>query len=101
MTRTREFPSCSTPGNQSLNGNDLIFHWAAALRRNVSVALVEQPYRVAGRRSPAPAAQLDAAWVAVVEQLTAGPLEEEKLLRVARQYERATDWHERRPPFVS
>jgi len=35
----------------------------------LDVALVEQPYRVAGRRSPAPAAQLDAAWIAVVEQL--------------------------------
>ena len=35
----------------------------------VSVALVEQPYRVAGRRSPAPAHHLDAAWIAVVEQL--------------------------------
>jgi aspartyl-tRNA(Asn)/glutamyl-tRNA(Gln) amidotransferase subunit A len=30
-------------------------------------------------------------------QLLAGPLEEEKLLRVARLYERATDWHTRRP----
>ncbi|MFC7405296.1 alpha/beta family hydrolase [Georgenia alba] len=38
------------------------------------VALVEQPYRVAGRRSPAPAKQLDAAWHAVVEQLRAGPM---------------------------
>jgi predicted alpha/beta-hydrolase family hydrolase len=47
----------------------------AANERNISVALVEQPYRVAGRRSPAPAAQLDAAWIAVVEQLTAGALE--------------------------
>jgi predicted alpha/beta-hydrolase family hydrolase len=35
----------------------------------ISVALVEQPYRVAGRRSAAPAHQLDAAWIAVVEQL--------------------------------
>ena len=35
----------------------------------VSVALVEQPYRVAGRRSPAPARQLDAAWVTVVDEL--------------------------------
>jgi aspartyl-tRNA(Asn)/glutamyl-tRNA(Gln) amidotransferase subunit A len=33
-------------------------------------------------------------------QLMAGPLEEEKLLRVARAYERATDWHQRRPAFV-
>jgi predicted alpha/beta-hydrolase family hydrolase len=41
----------------------------AALTAGVSVALVEQPYRVAGRRSPAPAKQLDAAWLAVVEEL--------------------------------
>ena len=40
----------------------------------VSVALVEQPYRVAGRRSPAPAHQLDAAWTAVIAQLTAREL---------------------------
>src|SRR2546429_1369460 len=32
----------------------------------LSIALVEQPYRVAGRRTPAPASQLDAAWIAVV-----------------------------------
>jgi hypothetical protein len=30
---------------------------------------VEQPYRVAGRRSPAPAHQLDAAWEAVADRL--------------------------------
>lgn len=53
---------------------DLVAATGAALSRGVSVALVEQPYRVAGRRSPAPARQLDAAWVAVVEQLAAGPL---------------------------
>jgi uncharacterized protein len=41
----------------------------AALEIGVSVALVEQPYRVAGRRSPAPAHHLDAAWIAVVERL--------------------------------
>jgi predicted alpha/beta-hydrolase family hydrolase len=40
-----------------------------ALVEGVSVGLVEQPYRVAGRRSPAPAAQLDAAWLAVVSRL--------------------------------
>jgi predicted alpha/beta-hydrolase family hydrolase len=33
------------------------------------VALVEQPYRVAGRRAPAPARQLDAAWLAVADEL--------------------------------
>jgi predicted alpha/beta-hydrolase family hydrolase len=41
----------------------------AALEAGLTVALVEQPYRVAGRRSPAPANQLDAAWTSVVEQL--------------------------------
>ena len=30
-------------------------------------------------------------------QLLAAPFEEEKLLRVARMHERATDWHTRRP----
>ena len=48
---------------------DLVAATAAAQAAGLTVALVEQPYRVAGRRSPAPAAQLDTAWVAVVEQL--------------------------------
>ncbi|MFO0928348.1 MAG: Asp-tRNA(Asn)/Glu-tRNA(Gln) amidotransferase subunit GatA [Gemmataceae bacterium] len=34
-------------------------------------------------------------------QLLAPPLAEEKLLRVARTYERATDWHTRRPPLAA
>jgi hypothetical protein len=45
-----------------------------ASSEGVSVALVEQPYRVAGRRSPAPARQLDAAWTVVVDHLLAGEL---------------------------
>jgi predicted alpha/beta-hydrolase family hydrolase len=48
---------------------DLVEATNAAQSAGISVALVEQPYRVAGRRSPAPARQLDAAWIAVVEQL--------------------------------
>jgi uncharacterized protein len=48
---------------------DLVAAKNAALSAGISVALVEQPYRVAGRRSPAPARQLDTAWTAVVEQL--------------------------------
>jgi predicted alpha/beta-hydrolase family hydrolase len=47
---------------------------AAALEVGFAVALVEQPYRVAGRRSPAPAAQLDAAWLVVIEALGRGEL---------------------------
>jgi uncharacterized protein len=49
---------------------DLVAAADAALAEGVSVALVEQPYRVAGRRSPAPARQLDTAWVAVIEHLS-------------------------------
>ena len=41
----------------------------AGASAGLTVALVEQPYRVAGRRSPAPAAQLDAVWISVVRQL--------------------------------
>lgn len=48
---------------------DLVAVARAAQSEGIGVVLVEQPYRVAGRRSPAPARQLDAAWVAVVEQL--------------------------------
>jgi uncharacterized protein len=46
----------------------------AAKSVGFSVALMEQPYRVAGRRSPASANQLDAAWIAVIEHLRAGEL---------------------------
>src|SRR5580704_3107503 len=53
---------------------DLVLAAEVAQAEKLSVALIEQPYRVAGRRSPAPAAQLDAAWIAVVEHLKAKPL---------------------------
>jgi predicted alpha/beta-hydrolase family hydrolase len=53
---------------------DLVAVTGVARSEGVSVALVEQPYRVAGRRSPAPARQLDAAWTAVVDHLLAGEL---------------------------
>jgi uncharacterized protein len=48
---------------------DLEAATGAALEAGVTVAQVEQPYLVAGRRSPAPAKQLDTAWASVVEQL--------------------------------
>lgn len=53
---------------------DLVGATEAARSAGLSVALMEQPYRVAGRRSPAPASQLDEAWTAVVSQLRDGPL---------------------------
>jgi uncharacterized protein len=48
---------------------DLVTARDVALEEQVAVALVEQPYRVAGRRSPPPVARLDADWSAVVERL--------------------------------
>jgi uncharacterized protein len=54
---------------------DLVAAAGVAALAGVRVVLVEQPYRVAGRRAPAPAAQLDAAWLAVVDHVraSAGP----------------------------
>jgi len=52
-----------------VNAPDLQAAAKAAAAQDLSIALVEQPYRVAGRRSPAPAAQLDAAWIAVAAAL--------------------------------
>jgi hypothetical protein len=57
-----------------VESGDLTAATEAARSEGVSVALVEQPYRVAGRRSPAPAHQLDAAWTAVVDHLVAEEL---------------------------
>jgi uncharacterized protein len=48
---------------------DLVAAAAAARELGLAVGLVEQPYRVAGRRSSPRPPQLDGAWLAVVEQL--------------------------------
>ena len=53
---------------------DLVAATEAAVAEGLNVALVEQPYRVAGRKSPAPAPRLDEAWKAVVEELAEGEL---------------------------
>lgn len=49
---------------------DLVATRDAALAAGVAVALVTQPYRVAGRRAPAPAGHLDEAWRDVLAVLT-------------------------------
>ncbi|HEX4033633.1 MAG TPA: alpha/beta family hydrolase [Solirubrobacteraceae bacterium] len=53
---------------------DLVLATEVATSRGLTVALVEQPYRVAGRRSTPATHLLDEAWIPVVEQLRAGPL---------------------------
>ncbi|MGH3773998.1 MAG: alpha/beta hydrolase family protein [Pseudonocardiaceae bacterium] len=51
---------------------DLVATTRAATASGVHVALVSQPYRIAGRRAPAPARQLDEAWLAVARYLAGG-----------------------------
>lgn len=48
---------------------DLVLATAVARSLGVTVALSEQPYRVAGRRAPAPAPQLDTAFTQVAAYL--------------------------------
>jgi uncharacterized protein len=57
--------------NGQVRAPDLLTAAEAANAQDIGVALVEQPYKVAGRRAPAPARQLDAAFVAVVEEIRA------------------------------
>lgn len=53
----------------SVEAPDLQRVTAAVTDAGIEVVLVEQPYRVAGRRSAAPAPQLDEAWTAVIDHL--------------------------------
>lgn len=48
---------------------DLTAATEVANARGFHVAQIEQPYRVAGKRAPAPARQLDAAWLSVAKEL--------------------------------
>jgi predicted alpha/beta-hydrolase family hydrolase len=60
---------------------DLVTASGVARELGLSVVGVLQPYRVAGRKSAAPAKQLDAAWLAVIAALRAdGPLADTKLI---------------------
>jgi predicted alpha/beta-hydrolase family hydrolase len=59
---------------------DLLAATEAALAEGVSVALVEQPYRVAGRRSSPPPPRLDASWTAVVDHLRQRELADVQLI---------------------
>jgi uncharacterized protein len=52
------------------NAPDLQAATKAALATDISVALITQPYRVAGRRAPAPAPQLDTAWLTIAKKLS-------------------------------
>jgi predicted alpha/beta-hydrolase family hydrolase len=58
----------------SVGAPDLVATTEATQRAGCSVVLVEQPYRVAGRRSSPRPPVLDAAWLAVVEAVRADEL---------------------------
>jgi len=59
---------------------DLETATTVALEAGVSVVLMEQPYLVAGRKSPAPPAQLDVAFTTVVEHVGKHRLKELPLI---------------------
>jgi predicted alpha/beta-hydrolase family hydrolase len=72
IDRAEDPPAALVLGHGAAGGvaaQDIVAAADVARTEGLSVALVEQPYRVAGRRSPAPARQLDAAWIAVLEHL--------------------------------
>ncbi len=56
----------------SISAPDLVATTEVATASGMHVALVTQPYRVAGRRAPAPARQLDETWLAVARHLADG-----------------------------
>jgi predicted alpha/beta-hydrolase family hydrolase len=53
----------------SVSAPDLMVTTREALGQSFNVVLVEQPYLVAGRRSPPRAPRLDEAWIAVLDDL--------------------------------
>jgi predicted alpha/beta-hydrolase family hydrolase len=52
-----------------VTAKDLVSAKDVAATVGMGVALIEQPYRVAGRRSPPPAAHLDTSWTTVIDEL--------------------------------
>lgn len=69
-----------------ITAHDLGLATEEALRLNFTVVLVEQPYRVAGRKAPAPPAQVDAAWSSVVSQVRIGALADVPLIVGGRSF---------------
>jgi hypothetical protein len=57
-----------------VEARDLVTASDVAVSLGITVALVEQPYRVAGKRSQPAASTVDAAWIAAIEALRGGPL---------------------------
>lgn len=69
-----------------VTAHDLVLAAGVALGAGLVVALVEQPYRVAGRRAPTPPAQVDAAWRAVAQHLHVEELADLPLITGGRSF---------------
>ncbi len=69
-----------------VTAHDLTLAAEEALRIGFTVVLVEQPYRVAGRKAPAPPAQVDAAWSSVADQVHVGALADLPLIVGGRSF---------------
>jgi predicted alpha/beta-hydrolase family hydrolase len=69
-----------------ITAHDLRLATDVAVGAGLVVALVEQPYRVAGRRAPSPPAQVDAAWSAVAAHLHVAELAELPLIVGGRSF---------------
>jgi predicted alpha/beta-hydrolase family hydrolase len=69
-----------------VSAHDLVLAAEVALGAGLTVALIEQPYRVAGRRAPAPPAQVDAAWRAVAEHVHVAELADLPLIVGGRSF---------------
>jgi uncharacterized protein len=67
--RSRAMLALGHGAGGDVDAADLVAIRDAALRAGVTVALVTQPYRVAGKRSAAPAGHLDEAWLAVMDRI--------------------------------
>jgi predicted alpha/beta-hydrolase family hydrolase len=70
-TRLRALLILGHGAGGGVDAPDLLAARRTALDGECAIARVLQPYRMAGRRAPAPAAQLDAAWLTVVEAIRA------------------------------
>jgi len=67
-TRARGLLALGHGASGSVDAPDLVAVRDAAVQLRIAVARITQPYRVQGRRAPAPATQLDTAWSAAVTE---------------------------------
>ncbi len=85
-------PSGSPQANEARQLSRYIAAAAAA-----TLTAYTSPFNLTGLPAISIPCGVDANGLPIGLQLVAGPWAEPRLLRIARAYERATSWHERRP----